>query len=281
MLVAVDESGTLTAAARRLGLTQSAVSHSLRRLEEDAGMQLVERNERGAALTAAGECLARHAGAILQRMAMAHGDLEQLRHWGSDRLRVGASSTACQYLLPQVLAGFRRQRPRCRVEVTTGDTSQRLEDLRSGRIDLAIVAHSGMDDSSLTFVQLFEEALCLVMPPAAEGELSAIGYSGGSSFAREAQGLMERLRPQAGSPTLHLESLEAIRSLVLLGMGMAVLPLWLVRGDIAAGRLRMETEESGTPVRNWSAVHRRGRRLSVSESAWIAECAGEGRKLMG
>ena len=63
-------------------------------------------------------------------------------------------------------------------------------------------------------------------------------------------------------------------------MGMAVLPLWLVRADIAAGRLNMQTEEGAAPVRIWSAVHRRGRRLSVSESAWISECAEKGRQLM-
>jgi LysR family transcriptional regulator, low CO2-responsive transcriptional regulator len=276
LLVVVDETGSLSAAARRLSLTQSAVSHALRRLEEDAGQQLVERNERGASLTTAGQSLARHATAILERMTAAREELQRLQHWGNDRLRVGASSTACQYLLPQVLCDFRRQRPKCRVEVSAGDTAQRLDDLRAGRIDLAIVAHSGLNDPGLESVGIFHEPLCLVMPPgAAKGGLGFIGYCGGSSYGSDALQMWKQQRDGHAPPALQLESLEAIRALVVLGLGCAVLPRWLVRAEIAAGTL-MTSTDSEPPNRTWAVVYRRGRRLSVSENTWIARCTEHG-----
>lgn len=281
LLVAVDEEGSLSAAARRLSLTQSAVSHSLRKLEENAGTRLVERNERGAALTAAGESLARHASAILERMNAARQELHRLSHWGSESLRVGASSTACQYLLPQVLFAFRQQRPKCAVEVSAGDTVQRLDDLRSGRIDLVLAAHSGLEDTSLHSIPLFAETLCLVSPPDADPGLACIGYTGGSTFAQDAQQVRELLRPAGTRPVLQLESLEAIRALVLLGLGSAVLPRWLVRDELESGQLVAELPGAASPQRSWSVLHRRGHRLSVSENAWIAQCAAHGRRLMG
>ena len=95
--------GSFTEAARDLFLTQSAISHAIKALEEQAGCRLFERAGRRVTLTQAGEQLLRHVDKILGEMKAARTGLEELSRWGHGRLRIGASTTACQYILPTVL----------------------------------------------------------------------------------------------------------------------------------------------------------------------------------
>src|SRR3954454_10066705 len=90
--------GSFTEAARALNLTQSAISHAIRALEEEVGCRLLDRFGKKAALNQSGEQLLSHAEKILREMAQARDDLKQLGRWGGGRLRVGATVTACQYL---------------------------------------------------------------------------------------------------------------------------------------------------------------------------------------
>src|SRR5213595_942472 len=95
--------GSFTKAARELYLSQSAVSHSMKALEQDVGCRLLDRVGKTVSLTQAGEQLLQHAERILKEMADARQDLHQLSKWGKGRLRIGASTTACQHILPAVL----------------------------------------------------------------------------------------------------------------------------------------------------------------------------------
>src|SRR3954454_23738781 len=97
---ALARTGSFTEAARELHLTQSAVSHAIRALEEDVGCRLLDRIGKKATLTQSGEQLLQHAEKILAEMALARDDLKNLSRWGGGRLRIGATETACQYLLP-------------------------------------------------------------------------------------------------------------------------------------------------------------------------------------
>src|SRR5882762_10300042 len=92
--------GSFTEAARELHLTQSAVSHALRALEEDVGCRLLDRLGKKATLTQSGEQLLVRAQKILSEMTQARDELKELGRWGGGRLRLGATNTACQYLLP-------------------------------------------------------------------------------------------------------------------------------------------------------------------------------------
>ena len=99
--------GSFTLAAKELHLSQSAVSHSMKSLEVDLGCRLFDRMSKRVSLTQAGEQLLQHADRILQEMSTARESINQLSKWGHGRLRVGASTTACQYILPEVLSEFK------------------------------------------------------------------------------------------------------------------------------------------------------------------------------
>src|SRR5207245_11406998 len=92
--------GSFTHTARELHLTQSGVSHAMKALEADVGCRLLDRLGKKIVLTQAGEQFLNHATKILQEMENARAALVQLGKWGRGRLRIGASTTACQHLIP-------------------------------------------------------------------------------------------------------------------------------------------------------------------------------------
>src|ERR1700709_2650136 len=105
--------GSFTEAARDLYLTQSAISHAIKALEEQAGCRLFERAGRGVGPKQSGEQFFRPGDKILAQMKTARRGLDELSRWGHGRLRVGASTTACQYILPTVLREFKQSFPKC------------------------------------------------------------------------------------------------------------------------------------------------------------------------
>ena len=130
---------SFTLAAKDIHLTQSAVSHAIRALEDELGCRLFDRSGRTAKLTQAGEQLSRHVEIILREMETARSGLAAMSRWGHGRLQVSASTTACQYILPLVLREFRQSFPQCVITIEPGDYDRQLELLRSNTVDLAIM----------------------------------------------------------------------------------------------------------------------------------------------
>ncbi len=120
--VAIAEEGSFTLAAKKIFVTQSAVSHAIRTLEEQLSCSLLDRSGKGVSLTESGELLIVRCRSILSEIASASRDLERLHRWGQSRLRVGATHSLCRYLLPTVLREFRDCFPRCETVIEAADT---------------------------------------------------------------------------------------------------------------------------------------------------------------
>src|SRR6185312_3108386 len=101
----VAAQGSFSAAADKLGYTQSAVSQQIAALEREAGATLIERNPRGLRLTGAGEALVRHADKILARLAEAEAELEAIAGLRGGRLRLAAFESAASSIMPLAIAG--------------------------------------------------------------------------------------------------------------------------------------------------------------------------------
>src|SRR5712691_11820664 len=130
--------GSFTQAARELHLTQSGVSHAMKALESDIGCRLLDRLGKKVVLTQAGEQLLHHATKILQEMENARESLVHLGKWGQGRLRLGASTTACQHIIPPVLREFKESFPEHIITIEPGDTLALVQSLLRNRIDLAL-----------------------------------------------------------------------------------------------------------------------------------------------
>ena len=128
--------GSFTETAKRLFLTQSAVSHSMKSLEDEVGSQLFRRQGKKFSITEAGDRLLRFARPYLAEMQSLRDELSGFEKFGSGRLRLGASPQACRFLLPPILKKFKEVHPHCRFEVKADDTPKCLEMLNQGEIDL-------------------------------------------------------------------------------------------------------------------------------------------------
>ena len=163
LLVALDEIRHLGKVATSISVTQPAVSKALAELERGLGLKLFERTARGVYPTAYGECMIRHARAMLSELAQARDELRGLVTGSSGSIRVGVLATAALELLPRSLARFKAERPSMTVLVSEGTVEILLPELLLGNLDLIVgrlpgarVAH-GLGEKTL-----MEEGVSLV-----------------------------------------------------------------------------------------------------------------------
>ena len=132
LLVELERQGSVSGAARAVGIGQPSASAHLRLLETAAGQRLVERNGRGSRLTEAGRVLAAHASQALATLAAGEEELHALAGLESGKIHIGASTTPGVYLLPDTLGCFRRDHPNVSVEVEIASTGEIVERLLAG-----------------------------------------------------------------------------------------------------------------------------------------------------
>ncbi|GGE15192.1 LysR family transcriptional regulator [Aureimonas endophytica] len=142
-LVAVAETGSFTAAARRLGLRQSTVSQRVRRLEAETGRRLFDRDTHRVALTPAGEAVLDHARRILALNERLQLHLAGVSLRG--RLRFGASEDFVLSALPDVLAAFIRRHPEVDLELTAGLSETLRQSFDAGALDVILVKRGARD----------------------------------------------------------------------------------------------------------------------------------------
>lgn len=280
--ITLARTGSFTQAARELHISQSAVSHSMKALEAEVGCRLLDRQAKRVLLTQAGEQLLHHAQKILQEMDVARASLLQLGKWGRSRLRIGASTTACQSLLPPVLREFKESFPHCMINIEPGDTLQTLDVLRDERIDLAITLQTD-EDPRLEFHPLFEDEMVFLMSPlhpwATEGSVTReeipkqnyVFYSKASHTFRLIEDYFRREKMVLNA-VIELGSMEAIKELVKLGLGLSILAPWIARKELAERSLVALPLGKRKLKRQWCVVHRRRHRLSFAEETFVGLC---------
>ncbi|HEX9785551.1 MAG TPA: LysR family transcriptional regulator [Opitutaceae bacterium] len=278
----VARRGSFTLAAKDLFLTQSAVSHAIKALEEDLGHRLLDRVGKRVMVTQAGEQFLVHVHKVLREMDSARSGLDHLANWGHGRLRVGASETACQYLLPGVLREFRQSFPKCVIRIEPGDHMRQLELLRSGHVDLAVMLRPE-GDREFTFVPMFDDELRFVVAPhhawANAGQIAPeeianetlLLYSRATYTFRM---LADYFRAEnvALNDYIELGSMEAIKELAKTGVGVGIIASWIAREELASGAL-VSLPLGHRPLRrNWGVAHLRGRRLALGEETFAGLC---------
>ena len=279
---ALSRTGSFTLAAKEMFLSQSAVSHSMKALETDVGCRLFDRVGKKVLLTQAGEALLHHTEKILQEMAAARAGLEQLGKWGVGRLRIGASPTACQYILPAVLREFKESFPKCRIAIEPGDTLEAIESVRENRIDLAITLEPRNEDQ-FEFHPLFTDELTFIVgamhPWARDGHVvrsdipkqSYVLYNKKSYTLRMVRDYFNQ-EDMVLNTVIELGSMEAIKELVKLGLGVSILSPWIAQKELLEKSLVALPLGRRKMKRNWGVIHWRGRRLSLAEETFLGLC---------
>lgn len=274
--------GSYTQTARELHLTQSAISHSMKALEAETECRLLDRLGRVVVLTQAGEQLLKHAGKILAEMNLARESLKQLGKWGRGRLRLGASTTACQHLIPPVLREFKESFPNQDISIEPGDTPDLVSLLLSHRIDLALTLEA-KGECQLEFHHLFTDELRFVVsalhPWAVRGKVDRseitrqnyILYNKSSVTFKLIEGYFRHERIVLNT-VIEAGSMEATKELVKLGLGISILAPWIARNEIADGSLVSLPLGNRKLSRRWGILKWKGRRLSLSEETFVGLC---------
>ena len=256
MLLAVAHAGSLNAASQQLGITQQAVSARLRSAEAQAGVALISRTPRGSTLTPEGVVVAEWAARLLAVADELDAGLTALRNDHRTRLRVSASLTIAEQLLPgwlvslQERAGHRGQPPP-EVVLTAANSETVAEHVKSGTSDLGFVEGPASPKGLRSRVIGHDELAVVVRPdhpwarrrdPLRADELAAVRIvsreEGSGTRSVLTSALAAALKTRVTMPVaLALSTTAAIRSAVFAGAGPAVLSELTVADDIAAHRL--------------------------------------------
>ena len=240
-LAALAEAGNLSIAAKRVHLTQSALSHQLKTLEDRYGLRLFERKSNPLRLSPAGQRLLDLARETLAAVGNAERDLLRLKGESGGELRVVLECHTCFDWLMPVMDDFRRRWPEIEVDLVAGFHSDPLQLLRDGKADL-VIGSPAARGRKWTVLPLFQFEILVVLPN--EHRLRARRYIAASDLAGETlitypvpeqriDFIREVLRPAGVKlPRRTAELTVAILQLVASRRGIAALPNWGLRNYV-------------------------------------------------
>ncbi len=160
-LVTIADTGSFTAAARVLNVSQSAVSHAIAGLETELGVALMRRDRGGVEFTDAGLRILGHARVVVLHVEQMRQEADSLRQGQGGTLRIGTSESFAARLLPRLMTDFHAEYPQFTIALQEGSDSQIAHWLRSHVIDVGIVA---LPKKELTTVPLLQDEFCAVLP---------------------------------------------------------------------------------------------------------------------
>jgi len=250
-LLLVVETGSFSAAAARLDVSQPAVSLQVKELERKLGTRLVERVGRRAVATAAGAALLGYAREILALTARAVDAVGTLSEGVHGAVRLGVGATACLHFLPPLLGRLHQAHPQLQVVVSTGNTEEFARKVERNDMEFALVTLPAAR-RALTVETILRDPFVFIAPPGDSGTAALPRHVTPAQAAARALILFEpgtntrkladawlRQGGKANRPAMELGSVEAIKEMVRAGLGCSIVPRMAVRpGDDATLQVR-------------------------------------------
>ncbi|MEO6472943.1 MAG: LysR family transcriptional regulator [Aeromicrobium sp.] len=247
LLVAVGEKGSLSAAARELGMAQPNASRSLARLERQLGIPLLNRTPAGSTLTRHGQLVEHWARDALEATNKLLIGAQSLRSERSSEFVVAASMTVAEHLAPAWLAELLRRHPGTRLHLEIQNSHDVIEQLQSGSLELGFVESPTVPAGIHSTVVAYDDLVVVVDPdhpwtrkrrPLTSRELAAtplIVREPGSGTRTTLDKLLKGLDPVP--PLMELSSASAVRVSVASGAAPAVMSMLAVDSAVRAGEL--------------------------------------------
>ena len=289
VFLAVARERRFSRAAEKLYRTQSAISQSIRKLEEEIGEPLLDRSSRDGVLTDAGRVLHEYAERLLNLRADAQQALAELKHLHKGKLVISANEFTALYLLP-VLAEFRRLHPMVKITVNRSLGSRIPTDVLRHNSEFGVLTYDPQD-SQLRSTVVFHDELIFVVPPnhpLSKQPLVSIRQLGAESFVAHivSSPYREKVIQQFKSHKtplhmdLELPTLQAIKQFVAMGNGVAFVPEISVENEIARGELVRIPVRELQLKRKLRLIYRKGANLSHAARAFlkVAEAVALERK---
>lgn len=288
-LAALSASGSVTAAASKLNLTQPAVTLQLRNLQDRAGVTLIQRTGDGMVLTDAGREVLSLCERIEAAIAACETSLDMMVGKTAGRISLGAVSTS-KYFVPFAISEFSRLHPKIDVTLTIGNRQEIGDALKGYELDFAIMGRppAGIDMD----VHLIGNHPHVIIAPTAHRlarrhRMTLNELSSETFLTREpgsgTRSLMEQLFGSAGiQPKIGMEmsSNETIKQAVIAGLGIAFISAHTIATDLDERRL-VVLDVIGLPVvRQWFVLRRKDKVLLPPAQAMLAFLSAQGAKFL-
>lgn len=274
---AVAAQQSYTEAAKKLYLTQPAVSMQIKQLEEQAGVTLFDRLGKQISLTHAGEELLHYARSIQLQLEEAGQVLEEMKGLKRGKLHLTMASTA-NYFAPQLLAAFHHLYPDAKVQLDVSNRSGLIAAVRNNTTDMAIMGRPprGQD---LVGIPFMDNPLVIIAPPShplAKRKLIKLAELAQEPFiVREGESgtriAAERFFAEHGIQLvtgMEMNRSEAIKQAVMAELGLGIVSLHTIDMELALKRLVVLKVEDFPIMRQWHIVHRKGKRFAAIPEAF-------------
>lgn len=275
-LVALRDGGSLVRAAERLHLTQSALSHQLKELEERLGVRLFERKSRPPRFSVAGERLLALADELLPRIREAEHEIAHIRGGQAGRLHIAVECHSCFDWLMPAMETYRGYWPQVELDISMGHSFEPLPALARGEVDLVVTADPDGDEA-ITYQPLFSYQNVLLMPQrhrlAGQAWIAPEDLAGETLITypveSERLDIFRRFLNPAGVAVERRTSelTVMILQLVASGRGVAALPQWAASQAVTTGQvIARPLGQNGLWSTLYAAVRREEQKLAYVES---------------
>jgi len=283
MIAAVESHGSLTAAAENLGVSQQAVSQRMRAVERRWALPLFERTARGTALTPHGALVAEWAGSLLAQVDAFDHAVLALRSDRAAHMRVGASLTIAEHLVPGWLVTYAVEPHAARVELTVVNSATVVDRVRAGAEDVGFIETPDAPEG-LSMRVIGHDEIGIVVAPGhpwatrasvSPAELAAMPLVGRESGSGTRLTLERALAAAVGAdaiaqPAAELATTAGIRATIVAGGGVGALSLRAVRDDLDAGSLVRVKIDGVVVSRPLAAIWHPGRPLQAGAARLLA-----------
>ena len=290
VFLAVARERRFSRAAQKLYRTQSAISQSIRKLEDEVGESLFDRSSRDCLLTDAGRVLQEYAERLLNLRSDAQVALAELKELQKGKLVISANEFTALYLLP-LLAEFRRLHPMVKVTVNRSLGSHIPDDVLRHNSELGVLTYDPQDPQLRSTVVYLDELIFVVPPshPLAKQKQVSIRQLGAESFV--AHNVPSPYREKVlqafkrHKTPLHmgveLPTLQAIKLFVAMGNGVALVPELSVEQELERGELVRIPVRELRIQRKLRLIYRKGATVSHAAQAFLAVTESFARELGG
>ncbi len=279
VFTAVAEERSFSRAGQRIGRTQPAISSAIKLLEGELGEPLFDRMGKSIRLTAAGELLSEYAKRLLGLREEAVLAIGELRGLSRGTLRLGANETTCLYVLPEVLASFKRTYPQVQVDIHRAITRSITERVIEGQLDFGIVTLP-IKNSRLEAITIHRDEMALIVGP--EHELASrrtvkMNDLEDEPFILHKIGTTTRERLMKHfndggvklKVTMELASIETIKRFVSIGMGISIVPRLCIAKELEEGSLKALAIRDARFQRKLGVIYNKDRYQSQAARAFL------------
>ncbi len=274
-LLAIQASGSFSAAADAVHLSQSTLSIQMKHLAEDLGAPLFVPGKRPATLTPFGQQVIARARCIVEEVDQLRGLADGDETGG--RIAIGFVPTTLQTLLPRVLAALQRDFPGLGVAVKSGFSDALARNVADQELDFALITGTSDLPGGVSSTLIAEEPLVVIAPPDAPSPRNAaealrghpyVAFSGETRLGRQIAAMLEAEGHDVEAQ-IALDSIDAIEKLVALGLGVSIVPQRLLAPALA-DRLHCLPFGGRAGVRRLILAHPRGSRRHSLKRAIVA-----------